>query len=296
MNIGFIGLGNMGAAIAASLLRAGHTLTVWNRTQAKAAPLAAAGARVAETPAAVAAGCDVVMTMLADDHAVDAAVFGSGGLRDTLPAGAIHVCLSTISVALARRLAAAHAGAGQHYLSAPVFGRPDAAAAARLFVVAAGPQAALATCRTLFEAIGQRVFVMGEAAEAANLVKLSGNFLIASVIEALAEAIALVRKGGVDPAAYLDLLTATLFGAPVYRTYGELIVKEAYHPPGMKLPLGLKDIRLVLAAAEDAAVPLPVASLIRDHFLTLLAREGEDLDWSALGLLAADNAGLPRLA
>jgi 3-hydroxyisobutyrate dehydrogenase-like beta-hydroxyacid dehydrogenase len=208
-----------------------------------------------------------------------------------LAPGAINISSSTISVALSRRLAQAHADAGQRFVAAPVFGRPEAAAAAKLFVVAAGAPDAVAAAGPLLSAIGQRTFVLSEAPEAANLVKLSGNFLIASVIESLGEAMALVGKGGVDLDAYLEMLTSTLFGAQVYRTYGGLIAGKRFEPAGFAAPLGQKDIRLVLAAAEDLRVPLPLASLLRDRFLTLLAQGGETLDWSAIGQLAAKDAG-----
>jgi 3-hydroxyisobutyrate dehydrogenase-like beta-hydroxyacid dehydrogenase len=189
-------------------------------------------------------------------------------------------------------LAAAHGQAGQRYLSAPVFGRPDAAAAAKLFVVAAGAADALGDAAPLFEAIGQRTFILGDTPVNANLVKLSGNFLIASVIEALGEAFALVTKGGVDAHAYLDLLTSTLFAAPVYKTYGGLIAEKKFEPAGFAAPLGQKDIRLTLAAADSLGVAMPVASLLRDRFLTLIAQGGSHLDWSAVGGMAARDAGV----
>jgi 3-hydroxyisobutyrate dehydrogenase-like beta-hydroxyacid dehydrogenase len=290
MRVGFIGLGNMGAGMAANLIKAGHQLVVYNRSPDKAAGLREHGATVADTPAAASAG-DAVITMLADDHAVESVAFGDGGIVQALPSGAVHISCSTISVALSRRLTKAHADAGQRFVAAPVFGRPDAAASAKLFVVAAGAADTLDHVRPLFEAIGQRTFVMSDQPEAANLVKLSGNFLIASVIESLGEAIALIGKGGVDPHAYLDMLTSTLFNAPVYRTYGGLIVDQKFEPAGFAAPLGLKDIRLALAAGEDLRVPLPLASLLRDRFLTLLAHGGDTLDWSAVGGLAAKDAG-----
>jgi 3-hydroxyisobutyrate dehydrogenase-like beta-hydroxyacid dehydrogenase len=290
MKAGFIGLGRMGAPMAANLLKAGHAVTVYNRSAARAQALSAAGAVVAPRPGG-ASRQDAVITMLADDAAVEDVMFGEDGVFAALPPGAVHVSMSTISVALSERLAAEHASRGQHYVSAPVFGRPDAAAAARLFIVAAGAPQALDLCRPLFEALGQQTFVMGEKPEAANLVKLSGNFLIASVIEALGEAVALIGKGGVDQGQYLDMLTSTLFAAPVYRTYGDLIVEERFEPAGFAAPLGLKDIRLALAAAESLRVPMPIASLLRDRFLALLAQGGETLDWSAIAGLAAKDAG-----
>ncbi|MER9296740.1 NAD(P)-dependent oxidoreductase [Mesorhizobium sp. M0621] len=290
MNVGFIGLGRMGAGMAAKLLKAGHDVTVYNRTPGKDEELVQMGARAA---AEVAEACDgeIVVTMLADDHAVESVVYGDQRVLASLAKGAIHVSSSTISVALAERLTADHAAAGQRFVAAPVFGRPEAAADGKLFVVAAGESEAVTTATPFFDAVGQRTFVVSETPKAANLVKLSGNFLIASVIESLGEAIALVSKGGVDRHQYLDMLTSTLFGAPVYKTYGGLIVDRKFEPAGFAAPLGQKDIRLVLAAAEELRVPLPIASLLRDRFLSLLAHGGDNLDWSALGSLAARDAG-----
>jgi len=295
MHTGFIGLGHMGAAMAANLLKAGHEVTVHNRSADKAAPLIALGATRAARLADASRG-NAVMTMLADDHAVEDGVFGDGGILATLKPGAVHVSCSTISVALSRRLAKAHAAAGQLYVAAPVFGRPEAAAAAKLFVVAAGAPNAVAIVSPLLAAVGQRTFVLSDQPESANLVKLSGNFLTATVIEALGEAMALVRKGGIDPHEYLDLLTSTLFGTSVYRIYGGLIADLQFEPAAFAAPLGSKDISLALAAAEELRVPLPLASLLHDRFLTLLAQGGDRLDWAAIGGLAAKDAGLTREA
>lgn len=288
MKIGFLGLGQMGHAMAANLIKAGHEVTLYNRTRDKAVGL---DAPIAATPGQAATGKDVVFTMLASDAALEAVMQGPDGVLAYLPNGAIHVSSSTISVATAEALQTAHEKAGQKFVSAPVFGRPDAAAAAKLFIAAAGAQADLARVQPLFEAISQRVFVLSATPSRANLVKLSGNFLIASVIESLGEALALVAKGGVDEKAYLDLLTSTLFNAPVYKTYGQLLVDRKFEPAGFAAPLGQKDIRLVLAAAETLNVPLPIASLLRDRFLALLAQGGEKLDWSAIGALAARDSG-----
>ena len=290
MRVGFIGLGRMGTGMAANLVKAGHQVTAYNRSPDKAAALTELGATVART-VAEACGGEAVVTMLADDHALESVVFGDGGILSSLPSGALHVSCSTVSVALSRRLTQAHTGRGQQFVAAPVFGRPDAAAAAKLFVVAGGAEDAIERSRPLFDAMGQRTFVMSNQPEAANLVKLSGNFLIAAVIESLGEAMALVGKGGVDPHAYLDMLTSTLFSAPVYRTYGDLIANRRFEPAGFAAPLGYKDISLGLAAGGDLRVPLPLASLLRDRFLTLLASGGETLDWSAIGQLAARDAG-----
>jgi 3-hydroxyisobutyrate dehydrogenase-like beta-hydroxyacid dehydrogenase len=291
MKVGFIGLGHMGAGMAANLLRAGHEVTVFNRTRNKADALVANGATVAADIAEACKG-DAVFTMLANDAAVEEAAFGPGGILESLAPNAIHVSSSTISVELSERLSFAHADAGQGFVAAPVFGRPDVAAAGNLFVIAAGAPQFVERAAPLLEAIGQRTFVVSETPNAANLVKLSGNFLLASVIESLGEAMALVDKAGVSKHKYLDLLTSSLFGAPVYKTYGTLIADESFEPAGFAAPLGHKDIRLVLAAAEDLRVPLPLASLLHDRFLALLANGGEKLDWSAIGGLAAKDAGI----
>jgi 3-hydroxyisobutyrate dehydrogenase-like beta-hydroxyacid dehydrogenase len=290
MDIGFIGLGNMGSGMAANLLKAGHAVAAYNRSQDKVDALVAQGARRAHT-VAEACGGEAVISMLADDAAVEAVTFGADGIIANLAKGAVHVSSSTISVALAERLAAAHAEAGQRFVAAPVFGRPEAAEAAKLFIVAAGDPAAVQAVSPLFDAIGQRSFVVSDDPTAASLIKLSGNFLIASVIESLGEAMALVGKAGVDKQQYLEILTSTLFGAPVYQTYGGLIAREKFEPAGFAAPLGFKDVRLVLAAGEELRVPLPLASLLRDRFLTLLATGGEHLDWSAVGALSAWEAG-----
>jgi 3-hydroxyisobutyrate dehydrogenase-like beta-hydroxyacid dehydrogenase len=290
VKIGFLGLGQMGQGMAGNLIAAGHQLTVYNRSPGKTDALLKRGATAAKTPAEACHG-DAVITMLADDKAVEEVAFGEDGIIATLPKSAIHISSSTISVAMSEKLTQAHAKAGQLFVAAPVFGRPDAAAAGKLFIAAAGEKAVLQDCAPLFDAIGQRTFILGETPSAANLVKLSGNFLIASVIESLGEAMALVGKGGVDLHAYLDLLTSTLFSAPVYKTYGGLIAGGNFEPAGFAAPLGQKDIRLTLAAAEELQVPMPLASLLRDRFLTLLANGGEKLDWSAIGKLAAKDSG-----
>lgn len=290
MNVGFIGLGRMGAGMAGNLLKAGHDVTVYNRTRTKVEALVAKGAKAAASVSEACRG-DAVMTMLADDDAVETIVFGDGGVIGSLAAGAIHISASTISVALSERLDVGHARARQRFVAAPVFGRPDVAAAGQLFVVAAGAPDAVKEAAPLFDSIGQRTFTVSATPKTANLVKLSGNFLIASVIESVGEAMALIGKAGVDKRQYLDILTSTLFDAPIYKTYGGLIADGKFEPAGFAAPLGQKDIRLTLAAAEDLRVPMPLASLLRDRFLTLLAHGGDKLDWSAIGELAAKDAG-----
>ncbi|MGA2400875.1 MAG: NAD(P)-dependent oxidoreductase [Syntrophobacteraceae bacterium] len=290
MKVGFIGLGNMGSGMAANLLKTGHEVTVYNRTAGKMQALVEQGAHPAARVADACRG-EAVITMLADDGAVEGVVFGGEGVIGNLGKGYVHICMSTISAGLSERLAAAHASAGLRFVAAPVFGRPEAAAAAKLFIVAAGDRDAVDACMPLLNAMGQKIFYFGDKPQDANLVKLSGNFLIASVIEALGEAMALVGKAGVDLRQYLDLLTSTLFSAPVYRIYGGLIAEKKFEPAGFAVPLGHKDIRLTLAAAETLRVPMPLASLLRDRFLTLLAHGGERLDWSAISQVAAKDSG-----
>jgi 3-hydroxyisobutyrate dehydrogenase-like beta-hydroxyacid dehydrogenase len=292
MQIAFIGLGNMGAAIAANLIRARHDVAIWNRTVGKGRPLAEAGATVAESPKAAAAGRDVVFTMLADDAALEAVLAGDNGLAAGLKPGALHVSMSTISVAAADRIAAAHRTRGQHFLCAPVFGRPQAAADAKLFVIAAGDSANLQTARPLFDVISQRVFYLGETPSAANLVKLCGNFMILAAVEAMGEAMALAEKGGVARQQLLEVLTGTLFDAPVYRVYGPIIAEARFKPAGFAAPLGLKDMRLAAQSADTLRVPMPLLSLLRDHLLQTIAQEGDDVDWSAIALAIKRNAGL----
>jgi 3-hydroxyisobutyrate dehydrogenase-like beta-hydroxyacid dehydrogenase len=292
MNVAFIGLGNMGHPMARNLLNAGHQLTVWNRSREKGDDLARAGAKQADSPAEAVREAEFVFTMVADDGALEEIVFGHDGFLEALPEGAVHISSSTVSVALSERLKIAHAERGQHYLSSPVFGRPEAAEAAKLFVVTAGAKELVERCQPLLSVLGQRTYVVGDDPVKANVVKLSGNFLIASVIESLGEAVALVRKYKVDPHLFLEMLTSSLFDAPVYKSYGGRIVDQTFEPAGFRLALGLKDVRLALAAAESASVPLPIGSLIRDQALAGIADGLGDKDWSSLSQVAARNAGL----
>ena len=294
MKLGFIGLGNMGSGIARNLIKAGHTLSVYNRTRSRSEAFASLGVRVAETPDEAASNAEVLITMLADDAAVQSVIYSPGNAIGALPAGAVHISMSTISVVLSRQLAESHREKQQHYLAAPVFGRPDAAAAAKLFIVAAGPAEQLERCRPLFDAIGQKTFLAGEEAQAANVIKLAGNFLITTVIESLGEAFAFGRKFGVDPHAFLDILTNSLFTAPVYRNYGSMIASDNFEPAGFKLPLGFKDNRLLLSAAEEAAVPMPMASLVHDRFVAALAQGLGEADWAAIARISYQSAGLRK--
>jgi 3-hydroxyisobutyrate dehydrogenase-like beta-hydroxyacid dehydrogenase len=289
MKVAVLGLGAMGLPIARNLLAAGFPLAVWNRNPARTREVA--GARIAATPADACAGADVAVTMLADDRAVGDIVFGNAGVVTGLPAGAFHVGMSTISVALARRLAAAHQAAGQRYVAAPVFGRPDAAAARQLWIAAGGANGDIERVAPVLRAIGQGVFTVGDAPQA-TLAKLLGNFLIASSIEMLGEALATAEKAGIEPARLLDLLTGTLFGAPVIKRYGQIVADTAFEPAGFRLALGLKDVGLVLDAGEELRSPLPLASLLHARLLTALARNRGDYDWSGLASVIREEAGL----
>ncbi len=292
MDIGFIGLGQMGSAIARNLTEAGHTLKAYNRTRSRAEELQSLGVRVAETPSEAASHAEALITMVADDRAMEDVIFAPGNALQALPDGAVHISMSTISVGLSRQLAKAHSELQHHYIAAPVFGRPDAAAAAQLFIVAAGPAEQIERCQPLFDVIGQRTYVLSEEAIAANIVKLAGNFLVTTVIESLGESFALVRKFGLDPDSFLEVLTSSLFAAPVYRNYGSMIAADKFEPVGFKLPLGLKDNRLLLTAAEEAEVPMPMASLVHDRFVAALAQGMSEADWAAIAHISYQDAGL----
>jgi 3-hydroxyisobutyrate dehydrogenase-like beta-hydroxyacid dehydrogenase len=291
MKISFIGLGSMGLPMARHLLQAGHTLTVYNRTRARADQLKQFNPIVADSPAMAARGADALVTMVADDPALEDVILGPQGALAALSRGAIHVSMSTIGPGLSRRLAERHRAAGQAYVAAPVFGRPEAAEGKKLWIVAAGPADALERCRPLLDAMGQGVVVVGDAPRA-NVIKLAGNFLLAAAIEAMGEAFALTRKYGVAPADLLEIVNGRLLRSPIYENYGKLIAEERYEPAGFKLKYGLKDVRLVLGAADEVAAPMPLASLIRDRYLSGVARGWGDIDWAGLARIAAADAGL----
>jgi len=290
MDIGFIGLGKMGRAIAARLLAAGHRVRVWNRSPDPIKQLTAKGAQAVGRPAELGTA-QVLMTMLANDAAVRSVILDEGVL-EAATKGLIHVNLATVSVALAKELAELHRRRGIGYLAAPVFGRPEVAAEGKLNIVIGGDAATLARAEPALQDVGQKIWPVGEPPERANAVKVAGNFMIACAIEAMGEAVALVRAHGVGAADFLDILTNTLFAAPVYKGYGALIAQERYQPAGFEVPLALKDIRLALTAADDCNVPLPFASVLRDHLLELQAAGAARDDWVALARLAAEHAGL----
>ena len=292
MKTGFVGLGSMGLPIARNLLAAGFTVRAYNRTAERAAPLVAVGAALASSPADAVEPDGVVITMLADDAALKEVVTGQGGLGDRLASGGVHVSMSTIAPETARSLADFHAERGTAYVAAPVFGRPDAAAAKKLWVCVSGPTAAKARVRPLLEAIGQGIHDFGEKVDSANVVKLAGNFLIMAAMEAIAEAQTLGEKHGLDRARLGAFFGETIFACPVYQNYGRIIGNRTYEPAGFRLALGLKDANLVLGAAAEAQVPMPMASLLRDRFLSGVARGRASLDWSAIARAVSEEAGL----
>lgn len=287
--IGVIGLGHMGHAFAANLVEDGYEVLAYDRESKRAATLT--GARAVAQLADL-AGCDVVLTSLPDDDALAAVVLGVAGLSGVLAPGAVHISMSTVSPAISRRLAAEHARHRQDYVAAPVLGNPDFARERKLFILVGGPGSSVDKVRPMLERLGQRLFVIGEHAALANLVKLAANTLTATTLECMGEVLALLRKGGIDQRLAFDVLTNSLFDSRVHKVYGDKIVEGRYNPPGMAVPLAIKDLRLALAEAEHEAVPMPAASVVHDRLVAMVARGWSDLDWSALGLLAAMDAGL----
>lgn len=289
MKIGFLGLGGMGQGMAANLVKAGHQVTVWNRSSGPAATLAAQGAQVAATPAEALQG-DAALSILADDAAT-LSIFDDATLAQAAP-GLVHGCMATISIDAVRALVARHEAAGLRYVGAPVFGRTEVAVAGKLNIIAAGAAADITRLHPAFDAMGQKTWVVGSDPTHAHTVKIAGNLMIATTIELLGETFALCEKSGVDPKTFSEVMTNTLFASPVFKTYAGIIADRAYEPPAFKLPLGLKDANLALAAGQATQTPLPLASLVRDHFLEALAQGGANKDWSALAEVSARKAGL----
>ena len=292
-DIGFVGLGRMGTAMAANLAGAGFSVTANVRRKERIDELAALGV-TASTDIRQLLGCQILITMLPDDDTVRDVVLGCGdapGLVSLMAPGSIHLSMSTISTAAASSLAAAHARRGQGYIAAPVFGNPDAARARDLLVVAAGDPGDIARCRPVLAALGQQTIVVGRGPASANLMKLAGNMLTATALEVLSEVMTLLRKRGVDPAAFLNIVTQTFFTGRVHKLYGGKIAAERYEAGGFVLPLVLKDVRLALAEAETAAAPMPSVSVVHDRLIAGIARGHAALDWTALGLVAAEEAG-----
>jgi len=290
MDIGVIGLGGMGSGMASNLVKAGHKVSVWNRSPGPVAKLTAAGAVAVPTPGDAFTG-EIVVTMLADDRAVREVVLDTGALEGARP-GLIHVVCATISVALAQELEQRHGDLGLGYVAAPVLGRPDVAEQGQLNVLVAGDQSAVAKVAPILDVIGKRSWRVGEAPHKANVAKLQVNFMIAAAIETMAEAFTVAEKSGVDPKFMYELITETLFASPAYKTYGQFIVDQQFEPAKFKLKLGLKDIRLGLAAGEAVDAPSPLAALLRDNFIDAIAHGDQDLDWAALATVARRRAGL----
>lgn len=291
--VGFIGLGNMGEPIAENLRRAGYALRVFNRTRTKMAALVEKGAVPVTHPAEVAHSGGIVFTMLADDRALEEICTAQPSFVEALGNGGIHVSLSTISPATARRLAEHHKKYGVTYLAAPVFGRPEAAAAAKLFVCVAGPALAKKTVEPMLKAIGQGTFDFGEDPGAANVVKLCGNFLVATTVAALAEMLILAEKNGVSKKAMADMIGKF---SPLHQSYANIMAEGRFEPPGFRLALGLKDINLILETASASVTPLPLASVLHDRWLASMAKGRENLDWSAVILDVAEEAGIKAKA
>ncbi len=293
--IGFVGLGHMGTAMAANLVAAGRRVIAYVRRPDQIGRLVALGLKPT-TDITNLFDCEVVISMLPDDDAVRDVVFGRAdlgidGLALGLMPGAIHLSMSTISTAAASDLASEHARQGQGYVAAPVFGNPDAAKARQLFIVVAGLAADVERCRPLLDNLGQRTFVIGSNPGHANLSKLLGNMMTATALEVLGEVVAVTLKRGLDPKPFIDFLTSTMFGGRVHKIYGDKIIRQSY-APGFGMPLALKDVRLALAEAENAGAPMPSVSVVRDRLITGIARGYADRDWTALGLIAAEEAGL----
>lgn len=291
--IAYLGLGGMGAAMARRFLDAAFPLTVWNRSADKARALVDAGARLAATPAEAVADADFVFTMVADDRALDGIALGEQGFLAAMKPGSVHVSMSTILPTTARRLADAHARAGSGYVAAPVFGRPSAAAEGMLWICVSGNDDAKARTLPILEPLSQKRVDFGQDPGGANIVKLSGNFMIASAIESMSEAFAFAEKNGIDPAAMSDFFGNSIFACPIYKNYGRIITDAAFDPPGFRLALGRKDVELVAETARASAVPMPVLSTLVSRFAARVAKGGGELDWTSIALDVAADAGLP---
>lgn len=290
--IGFVGLGSMGLPMATNLIESGYKLRVYNRTAQKAQPLAQKGAEVANSPDEVVEPGGIVITSVANDQALEEVVLGENGILSKLGTDGIHLSMSTVSPAIAQKLAQLHQQQGSHYLGAPVFGRPDAVVARKLWICLSGNRAAKERVRPVLDKLGQGVFDFGEEAGAANVVKIAGNFLIISAIEAMAEAFTLAEKNGIERTQIANLFAQTLFACPIYQNYGNAIAQQQYEPAGFKLSLGLKDVTLALQTAQESQMPLPIASLLHDRLIAAVARGKGDIDWTGLALSISEEAGL----
>jgi 3-hydroxyisobutyrate dehydrogenase-like beta-hydroxyacid dehydrogenase len=291
--IGFIGLGNMGLNMAKNLIASGYHLQVYNRSIEKANELEQTAIAKCKTPAEAASNVPVVITMLPDDDVVKETVSGKDGILQTLQKGGVHISMSTISPDMAQELAELHQSAGSSYLAAPVFGRPEAAAAKKLWICVSGSQQAKETAKPILECLGQGIFDFGEDASGANVVKIAGNFMIMSSLEIMAEAFTLAEKHGLDGAKVADFFGSTLFNAPIYQNYGKLIANKQYKPVGFKAKLGYKDARLTFKLAQQSETPMPVATVVHNRLLSAVAKGWGDRDWvEAVGRGVTEDAGI----
>lgn len=288
--IGFVGTGNMGLPMATNLIRAGFVVRVYNRTPGRALSLAGLGAEITPDIKAVVEPGGILVTMISDDLALEEIALS--GAIDRMAPGGVHISMSTVSPAVARKVARQHEALGVYYVAAPVFGRPEAAAARKLWICVSGAEEARQKVAPVLEALGQKVFEFGEDPGAANVVKLAGNFLIGSALEAVSEALTLAEKNGIDRGRFVDLMGQTLFACPVYQNYGRALAEERYQPPGFRLALALKDINLVMGTAASSTVPMPLASLLHDRMLSGVAKGRGGMDWSVIGLEVMEGAGL----
>ena len=294
MKVGFIGIGIMGGGMARNLLAAGHDVTVYNRTRAKAEALETAGATVADTPLDTAKGAEVLITVLGGDASVGEILFeGDDDLIASLPEGAVHVSMETISVAYSETLTETHKARGKGFICAPIIGRGDAAAAGELTLIVGGTTADVETCTPVFDAVSKGIAHVGKEPKTAAIVKLSNNYLIAGALGAMGEAFAVVRKAGVDPMVFYELITSTMFSAPIYTYYGKNIATDNHAPPNFRTPLGLKDITQTIDSAAALGVPMPLAELVQGQIRQAIEAGDDELDWSAVARVAARAAGLP---
>ncbi|HEY0666510.1 MAG TPA: NAD(P)-dependent oxidoreductase [Gallionella sp.] len=293
-SVGFIGLGKMGEPMARNLLRAGYKLRVYNRTSAKAQSLASEGAEVVATLQDVVETGGIVVSMVANDHALEEVVLGENGIGTKLGAGGIHISMSTVSPQIAQKMVSYYQKQGTAYLAAPVFGRPEAAAERKLWICSAGDGWAKNRARPILEALGQQIFDFGEKPDTANVVKLAGNFLIGSAIESMAEAFTFAEKNGVSREQVSDVFSQTFLACPIYQNYGKVIAAQEYQPAGFRVSLGLKDISLLNSVAATSLTPMPIANLLNERLLSAMSKGRADMDWTALAIGASEDAGLHR--
>lgn len=294
--IGFIGLGSMGRPMANNLLAAGFDLRIYNRTPGKAVDLIASGARAVATPVEAVVPGGIVVTMVANDAALEAVTLGVEGIASGLGSGGVHLSMSTVSPQLARRLADVHREHGSHYVAAPVLGRPAAAAAGKLFILLSGSTEAKERVASLLAVMGQATRDLGDDPTQGHVAKLAANFMILSLVEVYAEVLAFAEKNGIGRQDMARLFGDTILNAPLFHLYGELLARENYAPPGFRLALGLKDIELILATGALSRTPTPVADLVHNRLLTAVAKGRGELDVTALALGVSEDAGLRPLS